>query len=250
MLQPGVVLQKRYEVVKTIARGHLGPIYLAVDRKRQQQFTLKEVELETFEAPQQIAAEARMLASLSHPHLVHVYEPFEHEGRLYIPVERVEADSLATVVRRLVRSEEFLPLPQILAWGDILADVLEYLHGHDPALIYRYLKPANVRLDSHQKLWLAELDVARVGDRDRNSTTAVALTPGYSPIEQYTKGTSGPGMDIYALGATLYHLMTKEAPPAAVDRVLGTTELIRPSSRNPAVTRELDEVIRKMLAIM
>ncbi|MHB2020218.1 MAG: protein kinase domain-containing protein [Candidatus Xenobia bacterium] len=250
VLHPGTVLQRRFEILKVLGRGGMGTVYLVNDQMLGRQLAIKEVPMgEDEEDQEQFLREARLLASLAHPNLVRVFDMFQEDDRLYLSMEYIEGESLAHVIWRALRRDEFIPFPTVLGWIDTICDVLEYLHGLTPPVVYRDLKPGNALLDTRNKLWLVDMGIARVMDRERNTSTMVALTPGYSPVEQYTKGNSGPWMDIYALGATLYHLVTKEVPPASVDRMLGTAELLPPSERNPAISRALDGVILKMMAL-
>ncbi|MHB2017294.1 MAG: protein kinase domain-containing protein, partial [Candidatus Xenobia bacterium] len=190
----------------------------------------------------------RMLSELKHSNLMAAHDMFQEDGRLFLPIDYVEGESLATLLRRMVRTEDFLPLPQIVAWGDIVCDVLQYLHDLSPPVVYGAVKPANLLLDNTARLWVADADAKRLLHRERVGTT-IPLTPGFAPIEQYSKETElDPRMDLYALGATLYQLITKEVPTSAVDRMMGS-ELKPPSEKNKNCPPELDAVILRMMAL-
>ncbi|MHB2020453.1 MAG: protein kinase domain-containing protein [Candidatus Xenobia bacterium] len=241
-----LVLPARFEVVKRIGRGVLGPIYYGHDKVLEQSVALYALDFSEGDVEsEQVWHELRRLSGLRHPHLVSWFDVFSDQGRLYLPVEHLDAPTLAQLVGRLARSAEFVSLSSVLSWADTLCDVLAYLH--DRGIVYGNLKPANLYLDSEERLRLAALDFPRHAATEFPATT-VYLTPGFAALEQHTQQGTGPRTDMYALGATLYFLLTKQVPPPAVDRMMGR-ELVAPSLWNPQVPERLDAVVMRLMAL-
>jgi serine/threonine protein kinase len=151
--------------------------------------------------------EASLLASLKHPFIPRFYEFFSVSDRYYIVMEYIVGQDLETI---LSDSKDPLPIPHVIDWGIQLCDVLAYLHNHPrEPIIFRDMKPSNVMIDNYGNVRLVDFNIARVfaGGQKRAS----AGTQGYSPPEQY-HGEVTPQVDIYSLGATLHHLLTKSDP--------------------------------------
>ncbi|MHB2018298.1 MAG: protein kinase domain-containing protein [Candidatus Xenobia bacterium] len=244
MRQPGDRLQKRFVVETVLGRGGMGTVYLTRDEVLGRHLAIKEMNLANASDTTAFLREARLLANLSHPNLVRIVDIFEEDGGVFLSMDYIQGSTLDDLI---TGHSGFLPLSLVLMWADTICDVLSYLHRHVPPVIYRDLKPANAMVDGNDKLWLVDFGIARVMDAGQTSTV-VALTPGYAPIEQYTRGTSGPWMDVYAMGATLFTLVTRMLPPASVDLAMGTDELPSPRSINPDVTEELEAVIRQAMS--
>src|SRR5205823_10073612 len=98
----------------------------------------------------------------------------------------------------------FLSEATVLGWAGQICDVLTYLHEHNPPIIFRDLKPANIMLDTHGVIKLIDFGIARIFDSTKGTDTLKMGTAGYAPPEQYGgRGQTTPQSDIYALGATL-----------------------------------------------
>ena len=104
-----------------------------------------------------------------------------------------------------------LPEDSVLLWGIRLCEVLEYLHTLQPPLLFRDLKPANLMLTRDDEIHLIDFGIARKFDPGQLGKMTVVGTPGYCPPEQYS-GRAEPRSDLYALGATLHHLLTGQEP--------------------------------------
>lgn len=153
--------------------------------------------------------EAKMLARLrGHPNIPHVYGFFIDEGRYYLAMEFIFGEDLEDVLKRQPRFSE----PQVLQWADQLCDVLEYLHQN--GLIYRDMKPSNVMIARDGTLKVVDFGIAKLLQPGQRGT--MIGTPGYAPPEQY-QGIATVQSDMYALAATLHHLLTgrdpREEPP-------------------------------------
>lgn len=253
MPKPGTILQDRYEIIRVLGAGAMGRVYLAhhlgLGEKR---VAIKELEIhvdpETLElVTSEFQREAMILAHLDHPALIRASDFFEEEGQCYIVMDYVAGPTLYEV---LEQSRGPLPVENVLEWADQLCDGLEYLHSRTPPILHRDLKPGNILLDDLGRVRLVDFGIARFqGPSMRTATVlAGAGTAGFAPVEQYSGGTDERS-DIYALGATLYYLLTREIPPNSVALLAGDEQLQRPRQFNPEISLGLQEVILKMLAL-
>ena len=183
--------------------------------------------------------EANLLATLEHPAIPKIYDYFTQNDRSYLILEFIDGKDLETV---LVDTQGFFPESQIISWGIELCDVLSFLHNHQPEpIIFRDMKPSNVMVDQRGHIILVDFGIAKTFQTGQKGT--MIGTEGYSPPEQY-KGEAGPLSDIYALGATLHHLLTRRDP--RLEAPFSFTE--RPiRSINPAVSIELETVVNSAL---
>jgi serine/threonine protein kinase len=161
--------------------------------------------------------EAEMLRSLDHPTLAKVYDCFVDNHKHYLVMEYVRGHNLED---ELIDAGCPLAWERVLAWGSALCDVLAYLHSQTPPIIYRDLKPANVMLQLDDTIKLIDFGIARWLHPMRSHDTSKLGTDGYAPLEQYNAH-SEPRSDLYALGASLYHLLTGRVPEAAPMRSIG-----------------------------
>jgi outer membrane protein assembly factor BamB/tRNA A-37 threonylcarbamoyl transferase component Bud32 len=183
--------------------------------------------------------EANILATLSHPGIVQIYDYFSENDRSYLVEEFVDGKDLESV---LAETEGFLPEGQVISWALHVCDVLSYLHGHDPRpIIFRDIKPQNIMLDNRGRIRLIDFGIARLFQSGQKGT--MIGTEGYSPPEQY-RGIAEPRVDIYALGATMHHLLSKQDP--RLEPPFSFHE--RPIHKtNPLVSAELAEIIGRAL---
>jgi outer membrane protein assembly factor BamB len=183
--------------------------------------------------------ETNILATLNHPGIVQVYDCFTEGDRSYLVLEYVRGRDLEAV---LEETKGFLSEQKVVRWAIQICDVLSYLHSHEPRpIVFRDIKPSNVMLDEYDRIKLIDFGIAKMFQSGKKGT--MIGTEGYSPPEQY-QGIADPRVDIYALGATLHHLLSKRdprlEPPFSFQR--------RPiHETNPSVSRGLVEVIDKAL---
>jgi serine/threonine protein kinase len=136
-----------------------------------------------------------------------------------------------------------------MAWGDSILDVLEYLHGQQPPILFRDLKPNNVMVAADGGLKLIDFGIARAYVGDKTTTyIAGAGTAGYSPVEQFTGGTD-PRSDLYAFGATLYTVLTGLVPPMSISMLNGEARLRAVHEVNPAVPRGVQRALDRVMAL-
>jgi serine/threonine protein kinase len=213
-LPPGTILSGRYRVVEALAAGSMGAVYRAEDtRIGGRPRALKEL-LQNWGTPQErqeaetwFRREGETLISLQHPAIPQIHDTFSEGMRHYLVMDFVEGRSLEQIV--LQEGTPGLPEQQVVAWADQVLEVLSYLHGRADPLIFRDLKPANLMLTPQGQVRLIDFGIARVFTQQAFGT-AIG-TPGYAPPEQY-QGLAEPASDLYALGATMHHLLTGRDP--------------------------------------
>lgn len=247
-LPPGHLLQGRYRVIGVLGMGGMSAVYQAQDLrfpKVKRLCVVKEM-LNTATDPEVRAMiernferEANILATLSHPGIVQVYDYFSEGDRSYLVIEYVHGRDLEEA---LSETEGFLPEAQVVSWAIQICDVLIYLHSYEPQpVVFRDLKPSNIMLDNHGRIRVVDFGIARLFQSGQKGT--MIGTEGYSPPEQY-RGMAEPRVDIYALGATLHHLLSKQDP--RLEPPFSFHE--RPiHDKNPTVSEELTAVINRAL---
>lgn len=161
----------------------------------------------------------------------------------YLVMDFVTGKDLAT----LMGEQGALPEAHLRVWIDQVCDALEYLHSQQPPVIHRDIKPDNIKVDTHGKAMLVDFGIAKAYDPNRRTTRgAQAYSPGFSPPEQYGASGTDARADVYALGATLYALLTCYAPPESLDLTLGQT-LTPPRALNPAISPAVEAVILRAM---
>jgi len=212
-LEAGTVLQGRYKISRLLGGGGMGMVYLANDQRlANRPCAIKEMvdhfidQAQRIEANEYFAREADTLAQLKHQAIPAITDRFELANRHYLVMEYVEGRNLEEELA--VRGE---PLPEglVIDIARQLCDVLAYLHGLVPPIIYRDMKPSNVMLNSNGRVVLVDFGIARLFKAARKGTMIGTL--GFAPPEQY-QGLVDPRSDIYSLGATLHYVLTGRDP--------------------------------------
>lgn len=251
------ILQGRYRILRPLGQGGMGTVYLAEDLRLGSRCAIKERVPDPTANPhalaqmrQQFRLEAHTLAALSHPNLPKVTDFFTEGLNEYIVMEYVEGEDLAGL---LARYNGPLPEQHVLTWADQVLDALDYLHSRQPnAVIHRDIKPANIILTPNGNVKLVDFGLVKLFD-PANPYTATAMkgmgTPEYTPLEQYGKGAghTDARSDIYAFGATLYHLLTAVAPTDAPQRTLNPASMIAPRRVNPALSASTEAAVLRAL---
>lgn len=247
-LVPGQVLNNRYRIAKLLSQGGFGSVYRAWDLNLGTSCAVKE-NLETSAAAQaQFQREATILANLRHPNLPNVRDHFfiQNQGQ-YLVMDFVEGQDLQ---EKLDQLNGPLPESQVLTWMDQILEALDYLHHQNPPVIHRDIKPGNIRITPQGIAMLVDFGIAKVYDPAYRTTLgARAVTPGFAPFEQYGQRPTDARTDLYALGATMYTLLTGQVPPESIDRVAGTA-LPPPRSLNPTISPGTELTILKAMEIM
>ncbi len=254
-VKPGITLRERYVVSQVIGRGGMGSIYLAEDNRLSGRITaIKEV-FQAKDLPdelrdqgrEQFYQEASVLARLDHPNLPKVSDFFTEQDRDYLVMDFVPGDDLKSLMDRARRQGEFLPTVDVLKWADQIVDALKYLHSQDPPVIHRDIKPSNLKLTPNGLIKLVDFGLVKQMVPDEMTVTVIQGrgTATYTPLEQYggDTGHTDPRSDLYALGATLYHLLTNQPPAEAKQRFLRPNALLPPSEINPAIGSALEQAV-------
>lgn len=217
-LQNGSILNERYRILSILGQGGFGAVYRAADMTLKRPCAVKENLDTTPEAQRQFEKEAIVLAQLSHPNLPRVQDHFVIPGQgQYLVMDFVEGADLQTIVAQSGRVDP----ETALDWIGQIASALAYLHDQKPPVIHRDIKPANIRVTEEGRAFLVDFGLVKIYDPHLRTTVgARAVTPGYSPPEQYGQGNTDRRTDIYALGATLYTLLTGLEPQESVQRVV------------------------------
>jgi len=230
---------KRYRWLQMLGTGGMGVIYLAQDLYSDDAYRVVKHLSSTFTDPEEKAEavrlfrrEAAMLQRLNHPGVVRFHDHyFTDEGKYYLVMDYVPGSSLETVIN------DFGPFndDDAVKVGIQICEVLEYLHDQDPPIIYRDLKPSNLMLTPEGQIVFIDFGIAR-NFMPKESATRV-VTAGYSPPEQYF-GKPETRSDIYALGATLGHLLTGTRPKPLTPTTV--------SQHKPDVLPSLDALVKQM----
>jgi hypothetical protein len=212
-LEPGVVLQQRYRIERLLGGGGMGMVYLARDQRLSNRpCAIKEMvdhfidTQQRLEANEYFAREADTLAQLKHSAIPAISDRFDHQNRHYLVMEYVEGRNLE---EELAQRSGPLPEGLVIDIARQLSDVLAYLHGLQPPIIYRDLKPSNVMLTGNGRVVLVDFGIARLFKAQRKGTMIGTL--GFAPPEQY-QGIADPRSDLYSLGATLHYVLTGRDP--------------------------------------
>ncbi|HZC45714.1 MAG TPA: serine/threonine-protein kinase, partial [Candidatus Acidoferrum sp.] len=212
-LEAGTVLQGRYKIARLLGGGGMGMVYLAHDQRlANRPCAIKEMvdhfidQAQRIEANEYFAREADTLAQLKHQAIPAITDRFELANRHYLVMEYVEGRNLE---EELAARGEPLPEGLVIDIARQLCDVLIYLHGLVPPIIYRDMKPSNVMLNSNGRVVLVDFGIARLFKAARKGTMIGTL--GFAPPEQY-QGMVDPRSDIYSLSATLHYVLTGRDP--------------------------------------
>lgn len=200
------------------------------------------------QAQEQFLQEASILARLDHPNLPKVSDFFNEDGRDYLVMDYVPGNDLRQVSQESWGAGRPLEEEQVLSWADQILDALIYLHDHEPPVLHRDIKPANIKLTPSNRIKLVDFGLVKLMEEDDARTITVVQGRGtalYTPLEQYggDSGHTDVRSDIYALGATLYHLLTGQAPASAKTRFLTPGKLRPPRELNPRINQGVSEAV-------
>jgi serine/threonine-protein kinase len=196
---------------------------------------------------EQFQNEANVLARLDHPNLPKVSDIFSEGQSDYLVMDFVPGKDLRTLMIEARQREEFLQERDVLAWAKQLADALIYLHSQDPPILHRDIKPSNLKITPNDVVKLVDFGLVKILAPDDATITIVQGrgTALYTPIEQYGGDTGHTDVrsDIYAFGATLYHLLSNQPPLEARERFLNPEGLTPISEYNPDISPRTERAI-------
>lgn len=254
-LKSGEVLRGRYKIRRIIGQGGMGSIYLADDLRLEGRLcALKEVEHDRSlpmelmrEAREQFLREATVLARLDHPNLPKVSDFFSIGSRDYLVMDYVPGKDLRALMIEARHAGTFLSEQDVLSWSSQLADALTYLHLQDPPILHRDIKPSNLKLTPSGLVKLVDFGLVKLLAPGEVTITVLQGqgTALYTPLEQYggDSGHTDVRSDIYAFGATIYHLLTNQPPADARDRFLDPERLVLPRAINPGISARTERAI-------
>lgn len=261
LLTANHLLKNRYRIQSVIGHGGMGAIYLANDERLSgRKCAIKEVEQDPGlpeklqqEARGQFYREASILARLDHPNLPKVSDFFSSGIRDYLVMDFIPGQDLRSIVDEARQSGNAIPEADILGWSAQLFDALEYLHNQEPPILHRDIKPSNIRVTPNGVVKLVDFGLVKQMVPDEMTITVMQGrgTALYTPLEQYggDTGHTDARSDIYAMGCTLYHLFTGQAPPEAKQRFLNPDSLIPPRHINPRISPEVERAILWAMAL-
>lgn len=246
-LERDSLLHKRYRIVDVLGQGGMGSVYRGVDENLGVNVAVKENLFTSDEFARQFRLEAVILANLRHTNLPRVTDHFVIDGQgQYLIMDYIDGEDLR---HRMERSGPISEEEAILV-GVAMCNALQYLHTLRPSIIHRDLKPGNVRISQDGHIYLVDFGLAKLVQGSQATTTgARAMTPGYSPPEQYGAGRTGPRTDVYSLGATLYAALTGVIPEDGLARAMDNVELTPLQERNPHLSAKLAATITKAMAV-
>ena len=250
-LIPGTLLWDRYFIQGYISGGGFGHIYKAHDKVLGHRRAIKEAFYRDPNTQRQFHLEAEFLINARHPNLVQGYALFEQAGRFYLVMDYVDGYTLEDITIQHIRRTGYPLLEtQILDWIIPICDAVQSLHQQPMPIIHRDIKPANIKLNRQGVPVLIDLGLAKLYYRGSQTIgAALAFTPGYAPPEQYqASGATDQRTDVYAMGATLYYLVTGYQPTEAPAR-LSRTALPPPCRLNPALSHASEEAILRAMSL-
>ena len=248
-LAGGKVLNHRYEIVRRIGGGGMGAVYLAKDKNLGDAARAVKEMIESHiddaqheKAVADFKRESLLLTELEHASIPTVYDYFYEDisERFYLVMKFIPGSDLASRLRAAPggRIDELT----VAEWGVQVADVLHYLHTRPQPIIYRDLKPANLMLDSNtNRIMLIDFGIARWVNKKEKGVTAVG-TMGYAPPELFS-GQADARVDIYSLGATMFHLLTGSDPQDNPLLIFDFTKNPRPRQINPSLSTEMEHIL-------
>ncbi|MEQ8223253.1 MAG: protein kinase, partial [Candidatus Eremiobacterota bacterium] len=240
----GYIFKNCYVVAYGVAAGGFGVVYQVIDANIPGKYwALKEM-YDVCENPEAVErsfrVEAEILAGLDHRAIPIIVSFFTEEDKHYIVMEYIKGNTLEDMLDSL-KQDEYFPEEIILEWAMQICEVIEYLHTRPKPVVFRDLKPDNIIFTCEKELKLIDFGISCIFQGPKGKTTLHALlSEGYAPQEQWL-GKAEPRSDIYSLGATLHHIITKIHPRISAPDFPMVEQL------NPRISRELSLIISKSL---
>ncbi|MCW5877143.1 MAG: serine/threonine protein kinase [Anaerolineales bacterium] len=260
-LEVGEVLRERYRVTQFISKGGMGSIYLADDLRLEGRLcAVKEVRLdpslseETLNQTRaQFLREATVLARMDHANLPKVSDFFSEKHSDYLVMDYIPGEDLRSLMMAARQRGEFLHEEEVLLWAGQIADALRYLHSQNPPILHRDVKPSNIKLTPDGVVKLVDFGLVKILAAQEDTVTIVQGrgTALYTPLEQYGGDTGHTDVrsDVYAFGATLYHLLSNTAPIEARERFLNPSSMPALRELNAEVSSRTERAVMWALSL-
>jgi serine/threonine protein kinase len=246
-LAPGNLLNNRYRIVEILGQGGMGSVYRALDEHLDIEVAVKDNLFQSAEYARQFHREAKIMAQLRHSGLPRVTDHFVLEGQgQYLVMDYIEGEDLRQRMDRLGP----LPEEEVVTIGAAICDTLMYLCSRNPPVIHRDIKPGNVRITPQGQIFLVDFGLAKtMHDSQATTSGARAMTPGYSPPEQYGTARTDMRTDIFSLGATLYASLTGSTPEDSFARAMKQADLTPIRVHNSHATKKIAIAIEKAIEL-
>jgi len=244
-LENGYLLNQRYRILDILGQGGMGAVYRAFDENLDLIVAVKENIFQSEDYVRQFQKEAKTLASLRHPNLPRVFDYFviDQQGQ-YLVMDFIEGDDLKQWMSR----KEGISETETLQIGIAICDALIYLHSSEPAVTHRDIKPGNIKITPQGEVVLVDFGLVKLMNKEEITNTAArAMTPGYSPPEQYGSASTDHRSDIFSLGATLYAALAGFLPEDSLARTTGKAELTPLKHYQPHISYLTASAIEKAL---
>ncbi len=258
--------QSEYTLIKEIARGGMGAVYLAEDPGNHRIVAVKEACLDPaacegklIEIRKRLLHEMEVLKPLNHPNIPKIFDQFSSENNAFMVMEYIEGSTLLKIHRESQRKKQLIEESRVLGWAIQILDTLTYLHEQEKPIIHRDIKPENLILTLDGRIMVIDFGLMKQIERELEMSGPLIKAVGtveFAPPEQYADSgvSTDARSDIYSLGATLFYLLSSELPPRAVDRMLPASINIHtalPSLQkfNPSVSKITQAVIEKAMQI-
>ncbi len=237
MLEIGSLVDGKYKILNKIGQGGMSVVYLAMNESANKQWAIKETRKDGVQdmvtVTQSLIAEVNILKGLNHPGLVSIIDVIETQDSFLVVMDYIEGNDLGEILRKNGPQPEEI----VVDWAKQLCNILGYLHSK--GIIYRDMKPANVKLKPDGGLVLLDFGTAKTFKGNKMQDTTCLGTIGYAAPEQFGgRGESDARTDIYCLGATLYHLVTGCDPSVEL-------QMVPIRQKNPALSQGLEQLITK-----
>lgn len=253
-----MTLQGKYKILQKIGKGGMSFVFKAFSIYHNKECALKEMQDQYLDPESkdkitvQFMNEAVTLSKLNHPGVPYVIETFEDNGKHYLAMEYVSGDSLEDVVMNLPGAQ-LLTQNQVLGLLWQILAILNYLHNLPEPVILRDLKPSNIMLSSEGKIKIIDFGIAKIFEQGGVGRTMAKIkgsgSSGFAPPEQYGAAGTDRRSDIYALGATVFYLLTGQVLPDSVDRILSGGRLESAAEYNSTVTAPVQKMMEKMVCL-
>lgn len=245
-LPKGTTLNGRYRIIESLGQGGMGSVYRAVDENLGIDVAVKENLFTSDDYSRQFRLEALILASVRHHHLPRVTDHFISDEHIqYLVMDYIAGEDLRQRMEHLGK----ITAEDAILIGAAVCDALAYLHTRKPPVLHRDIKPGNIKITPTGEIYLVDFGLAKIVHGTQTTTTgARAMTPGFSPPEQYGTARTDPRSDIYSLGATLYAALTGAIPEDGLGRVMDNLQLTPLRQHNPEISHRLAIAIEKAMA--